>query len=54
MMEALSSFQMSVLTRASQRNIPEDGILETSLMADITFALPEVLRKHAHVNPANL
>jgi hypothetical protein len=29
MMEALGSFQTSVLTGATQRNVPEDGILHS-------------------------
>jgi hypothetical protein len=35
MMEALGSFEMSVLTGATRRNIPEDGILHSHIRENV-------------------
>jgi hypothetical protein len=43
MMEALSSSETSVLTRATRRNIPEDGILHSHLRENIESYKSEFL-----------
>jgi hypothetical protein len=51
MKEALSSSEMSVLTRAIQRNIPEDAILHTILGSKFeTFVILRTTKTFSHKN----
>jgi hypothetical protein len=40
MMEALGSFETSVVTRATRRNMPEDGTVESYMRNEIFLAIP--------------
>jgi hypothetical protein len=48
MMEVLRSSDTSVLTRATQRNVPEDGIIHSYRRENLKFYLQNLL--HANRN----